>query len=58
MSDIEKERLSNLINDLNEEEALYIMSIIPSDLLLDELSRRDHLKSKQLKAIDIILNGA
>lgn len=55
MSELEKERLKNYVNDMSKDELEYLVRQIDSEIIRNELERRDKLKTLKLKAISGIL---
>lgn len=55
ISEIEKERISNYVRDMTREELEFLVRLIDSEVMSNELARREKLKSVQIKAIQGIL---
>lgn len=56
MVDVEKQRISNFIKNMSDDEAQFVIRLLPSKLMRDELSRRERLKSDKLSAISMIMD--
>ena len=55
ISELEKERISNYVRDMLPEELEFLVRPIDSEVMSNELARREKLKSVQIKAIQGIL---
>ena len=55
ISELEKERISNYVRDMLPEELEFLVRLIDSEVMSNELARREKLKSVQIKAIQGIL---
>lgn len=56
MTPLEEERLTNLINDMAEDELRFLVTLIKdSDIMLDEIARREKLSQVKLTAISGLL---
>ncbi len=55
MSELEKERIKNYVADMTMDELEYLVGQIDSEIMRDELARRDKLKTLKLTAISGIL---
>ena len=53
---LEKERIENYIKDMTKEELEFLVRQLDSDLMRNELARRDKAKEIKLSAISGILN--
>lgn len=49
------ERIKNYIRDIKPEEAQELVKLLPSELMSNELARRERVKSDQLSAINWII---
>ena len=57
MSELEKQRLTNYLRDMNEEEMEYVVSIIPIELLLYGATRQADEMRAQLVGHEQIVKG-
>ena len=57
MSELEKQRLTNYLRDMNEEEMEYVVSIIPIELLLYGATRQADELRAQLVGHEQIVKG-
>lgn len=57
MSDYEKQRLSEIVNGMENEEYDVVLHSIPSSVLFDELKRRDSIKDDMLNGVIKAING-
>lgn len=57
MTEIEKQIMSNYVNDMTPEEAQILVRLLPAKLMSDELARRERVKSNQISAINLILSA-
>lgn len=55
MTDFERERLTNYINDMTQEELQVLVRLLDSDLMLDEIARREKLAEVKLNGISALL---
>ena len=55
ISELEKERISNYVRDMLPEDLEFLVRLIDSEVMSNELARREKLKSVQIKAIQGIL---
>lgn len=57
MSDYEKQRLSEIVKGMENEEYDVVLHSIPSAVLFDELKRRDSIKDDMLNGVIKAING-
>lgn len=57
MSELEKDRLKAFVNNMNNEEAHYLVSLLSTELMINEVKRREILHAEQLSAIKLIMSG-
>ena len=55
MTDLEKERLTNYINDMTQEELQVLVRLLDADLMLEEIARREKLAEVKFNAISGLL---
>ena len=55
MSDLEKQEFKNRLNALSEDERVLALKTIPSEMLWDELKRRDTLNRETIANISKIV---
>lgn len=55
MTDLEKERLTNYINDMTQEELQVLVRLLDADLMLEEVARREKLAEVKFNAISGLL---
>lgn len=55
MSPLEKERLTNYINDMTEEEQRFLVTLLDADIMLEEIARREKLAEVKFTAISGLL---
>lgn len=48
MNEVERQELKNRIEGMSEEETLLAVKVIPTDVLWDELRRRDNLNREMI----------
>lgn len=51
MVNLEKERMTTYIKDLPEDDIKYLLTLVDTELMLNEIMRRDRVKSQALATI-------
>lgn len=55
MNELEKERLVSYIADISQEEIKFLVTLIDSDVMLDEIARREKLSQVKLSVISSLM---
>lgn len=57
MQEYESNELTQIIRNMDSEEQMEILKVIPSDFLFQELQRRERIMSHMLNGISELMNG-
>lgn len=55
MSELEKERLKNYVADMSQDEIKFLVTLLDSDIMLEEVARREKLAEIKFTAISGLL---
>ena len=55
MNELEKERIVSYIADMSQEELKFLVTLIDSDIMLDEIARREKLSQVKMSVISSLM---